>query len=101
MQLASFGLCFEWTSNNRVAKIMMTLLECDWAIRKNNIVCFHCQYYNSIIMMNNETKSLNFFLQCHTFMTMPQIRQFLASYRTVNKHIYRKNCYSEKTLGMS
>ena len=31
-QLASFGLCFEWTSINRVAKIMMTLLE--WL--KNN-----------------------------------------------------------------
>ena len=54
MQLASFGLCFEWTSNNRVAKIMMNLLECDWAIRKDNMLCFHCQYYNSIIMMNNE-----------------------------------------------
>ena len=46
-QLASFGLCFEWTSINRVAKIMMTLLE--WL--KNNTLCIHCQYYNTIIMM--------------------------------------------------
>ena len=28
MQLASFGLCFEGTSDKRVAKIMMTPLEC-------------------------------------------------------------------------
>ena len=50
MQLASFDLCFEWTINKRVAKIMMTLLECNWTIRKNN---FHCQYFNGIILINN------------------------------------------------
>ena len=52
-QLACIGLCFEWTSNKRVAKILMTLLPCYWDIRKINILCFHCQYFNGILMTND------------------------------------------------
>ena len=70
MQLASFGLCFEGTSDKRVAKIMMTLLEYNRAIRKKNILCFYWQYFNGTIITNNETKSLSLFLQCHAFMTI-------------------------------